>query len=140
MPEIIYDKKATGHFIRINDDFENALVEALRYTYGRYTITTGDTAMWMSSMELLRLFSDKTLYVIWRDIEDFKERRECFAPSAIEIYENDVLPFLELQEMVTVVLEERGYVPHVSRGLQHITGGSTSDNLESDNKSDKGAN
>lgn len=135
---VVLKKDSQGKaWVELDGQLPWIIVESLRYEYGRHTIATGDTARWLN-LQLLDKLSNKVLYVIYKDIEAFKERRETFGPSELEIYENDVAPFLDLQKKVMEILAGRGYEVDARCGRMLSVDNATVDYTGGDRNSDKG--
>lgn len=95
-------------FVAMDHNFEMMLAEALRYSYGRHSAATGDTARWC--IPTLHHLSTPTLLIIWRDIREFLEYRKRNGINPIEIYECDVEPFEVVQAHIHAILTtERNY-------------------------------
>lgn len=124
--------------MEVTREVQIAILEALRYNYGRHTAATGDTATWAAEFNFLNQFDDDLLGTIWRDINEFMERRERFGISGIEVYDTDVQPFVDLQHMIEKVLGQRGFELDDTLGILCRIISKPTNNNSANNNSDNG--
>lgn len=126
--------------VEIDRQFQYAILEALRYAYGRHTASTPDTAIWVSNHETLERFDPNVLEIIWRDINEFEERRERLGVCGLEIYECDVAPFLRLRDLIEKILLEKGFEVDARLGRMFRVSDYSDTHLDTNHNSNKGVN
>lgn len=126
--------------VEFDREFQYVILESLRYEYGRHTISTGDTARWISYYEVLDKFDIDILEIIRNDIDEFERLRSATEPGGMEIYDHDVVPFLALRNLINIVLSKKGYGVNAGLGVVRDISSSTTDNMAANPNSHKGDN